>query len=69
LNRHNQYFNYIIQAPFKDTIKITGKDTELIVDMYYDGDGFYSSIIATYYDEPTVWSLFKEILNKLKTNQ
>ena len=52
--------------PFKDTIKIIKDDAELIVDMYYDGDGFYSSIIATYYNDDEIWNNFKEILNNLK---
>jgi len=66
LNKHDKYFNYIIQVPFKDTVKIVRNDTELIVDMYYDGDGFYSSIIATYYSEDEIWNSFKEILSNLK---
>ena len=66
LNKNNQYFNYIIQVPFKDTIKVIKDDAELIVDMYYNGDGFYSSIIATYYNDGEIWNNFKEILNNLK---
>ena len=64
LNKKSFYINYIIQAPFKDTIKIFKDDTELIIDMYFDGDGFYSSIIATYYSEGEIWNDFKEILSK-----
>ncbi len=63
LNKHDKYFNYIIQVPFKDTIKIISDNAELIVDMYYDGDGFYSSIIATYYSDDEIWNSFKEILS------
>jgi hypothetical protein len=63
LNKHDTYFNYIIQVPFKDTVKIIRNNTELIVDMYYDGDGFYSSIIATYYSDDEIWNNFKEILS------
>jgi len=63
LNKHGQYFNYIIQVPFKDTVKIIRDDAELIVDMYYDGDGFYSSIIATYYSDDEIWNSFKEVLS------
>ena len=46
LIKTNSYFNYIIQVPYKDTIKINNDDSELIVDMYYDGDCFFSSIFA-----------------------
>lgn len=66
LNKHDKYFNYIIQVPFKDTVKIIRDNAELIVDMYYDGDGFYSSIIATYYSEDEIWNSFKEILSNYK---
>ena len=66
LNKHDIYFNYVIQAPFKDTIKMTKDDDELIVDMYYDGDGFYSSVIANYYSNDKIWGEFKSILINLK---
>jgi hypothetical protein len=67
LNSNDMDFTFIIQAPYKDTIKIKSSEHSLIVDMYYDGDGFYSTVSASFYDEPTIWSEFQEILNKLKT--
>jgi hypothetical protein len=58
---------YIIQSSFRDTIKIIDEtESSLIVNMNYDGDGFYSTISASYYDEPIIWDEFQEILNKLK---
>jgi hypothetical protein len=66
LNSNDMDFAFIIQAPYKDTIKIKSSEHALIVDMYYDGDGFYSTISASFYDEPLIWSEFQEILNKLK---
>lgn len=67
LNSNNMDFAFIIQAPYKDTIKIKNSEDVLIIDMYYDGDGFYSTVSASYYDEPKIWSTFQEILNKLKS--
>lgn len=67
LNSNNMDFAFIIQAPYKDTIKIKSLEQVLILDMYYDGDGFYSTVSASYYDEPTIWNAFQEILNQLKS--
>ncbi len=66
LVKTNGYFNYIIQVPYKDTIKINNDNFELIVDMYYDGDGFFSSISTSYYSKNEIWEEFKTILNNLK---
>ncbi len=56
---------YIIQTAYKDTVKITKDDSSLVVDMYYDGDGFFSSIICTYRSCDELWDEFKELLNKM----
>jgi hypothetical protein len=66
LNSNNMDFAFIIQAPYKDTIKIKSLEQLLILDMYYDGDGFYSTVSASYYDEPKIWIAFQKILNQLK---
>ena len=66
LNSNNMDFAFIIQAPYKDTIKIKNSEDVLIIDMYYDGDGFYSTVSASYYDEPKIWEQFQTIL-KLKS--
>jgi len=57
---------HIIQTPFKDTIKIALNDSSLVVDMYYDGDGFYKSIISTHYSDIEIWEYFQSVLNTLK---
>jgi len=57
---------HIIQTPYKDTIKITKNDLSLTVDMYYDGDSFFSSIIATHYTDKEVWNYFQLILKTLQ---
>lgn len=67
LNSNDMDFAFIIQAPYKDTLKIKNSEDVLIIDMYYDGDGFYSTVSASYYDEPTIWTAFQEILNNLKS--
>jgi hypothetical protein len=57
---------YIIQSSYRDTIKIINEtESTLIVNMNYDGDGFYSTVSASFYDEPKIWTEFQEILNKL----
>jgi len=57
-------FAFIIQAPYKDTIKVKSSEHALIVDMYYDGDGFYSTVSASFYDEPKIWKQFQAILKQ-----
>lgn len=57
---------HIIQTPYKDTIKITKNNFPLTVDMYYDGDGFFTSIITTHYDDKQIWDCFQSILIDLQ---
>jgi len=58
--------SYIIQNPYKDTIKITRFNDKLIVDMHYDGDGFFTTITALSFTNPDLWEDFKNIIEKLK---
>lgn len=58
--------SHIIQTPYKDTIKIIKNNFSLTVDMYYDGDGFFTSIIATHYDDKQIWDCFQSILIDLQ---
>jgi len=67
LIKSNSYFNHIIQLPYRDSIKINNNNSELIVDLYYDGDGFFSSISTSYYSENQIWEEFKTILNNLNS--
>ena len=64
LNSNDMDFAFIIQAPYKDTIKVKNLEHSLIVDMYYDGDGFYSTVSASFYDEPKIWEQFQAILKQ-----
>jgi len=57
---------HIIQSSYKDTIKIVNTDSSSTIDMYYDGDGFFTSIISTYYSNPKIWEYFQSILSAPK---
>ncbi|AMC10279.1 hypothetical protein Lupro_02975 [Lutibacter profundi] len=57
---------YIIQAPYKDTIQFIKGKNVLIVDMYYDGDGFFSTVSASSCTESSLWDEFQSIINELK---
>jgi len=57
---------YIIQVPYKDTVQLIRSGDKLTIDLYYDGDGFFSSIIALSSTEPSLWMDFQTIINKLK---
>lgn len=37
----------------------------MISDMYFDGDGFFTSIICTYHSSEDIWFNFKKILSEL----
>lgn len=56
---------HIIQTPYKDTIKIIQNDSSMVSDLYFDGDGFFTSIICSYRSNEDIWNNFKRILNKL----
>ena len=57
---------YIIQVPYKDTIQFIKDKNVLIVDVYYDGDGFFSTISASSSTESGLWTEFQSIINELK---
>ena len=58
--------SYIIQAPYKDTVQLIRYGDKLTTDLYYDGDGFFSTISALSSTEPSLWTDFQIIINKLK---
>ncbi|MCH8491258.1 MAG: ATP-binding domain-containing protein, partial [Oceanicaulis sp.] len=58
--------SYIIQAPYKDTLQLIRTAEKLVVDLYYDGDGFFTTVSATSTTEPSLWSDFQSIINELK---
>jgi hypothetical protein len=59
---------YIIQVPYKDTIQFNNGTETLIVDLYYDGDGFFTSMIATSCTNIDFWNEIQSLFNKIKEN-
>ena len=57
---------YIIQYPYKDTVQMIRSGDKLTTDLYYDGEGFFSTIFALSSTNPSLWADFKIIINKLK---
>jgi hypothetical protein len=55
----------IIQTSYKDTINISKGDSSLTVDMNYDGNGLFTSIISISYTQPMIWDNYKTILKKI----
>lgn len=60
--------SYIIQAPYKDTVQLIRSGDKLTTDLYYDGDGFFSTISALSSTDPSLWTDFRIIINDLKEN-
>ncbi|MHA7109463.1 NERD domain-containing protein [Sunxiuqinia elliptica] len=58
--------SYIIQAPYKDTVQLIRSGNKLTADLYYDGDGFFSTISALSSTDTSLWTDFQIIINKLK---
>lgn len=59
-------FIYILQEPYKDAMKISKDDSELFMEMYYDGDHFFSKINSTYYSDVELWKALESILLNIK---
>lgn len=66
LKNNGYQIAHIIQTQYKDTIKVVQNDSSLIVDMHYDGDGFFTKIICTYRNSENIWNDFKNILAFLR---
>ncbi|WP_231490343.1 NERD domain-containing protein/DEAD/DEAH box helicase [Pedobacter sp. Leaf170] len=66
LNEKTVSFGYIIQVPYKDTIQFHKKNEVLVIDFYYDGDGFFTSLIATSATSMEFWAEVQEILTGMK---
>lgn len=58
--------SYIIQDPYKDTVQLIRYGDKLTTDLYYDGDGFFSTISALSSTESSLWADFQIIIIKLK---
>ncbi|MBF0598396.1 NERD domain-containing protein [Faecalibacter rhinopitheci] len=61
-------FGYIIQVPYKDTIQFNNGTETLVADLYYDGDGFFTSMIATSCTTIEFWDVIQIIFNHMKEN-
>lgn len=61
-------FSYIIQVPYKDTIQLNNGKETLVAELYYDGDGFFTSIIATSCTTIEFWDEIQIIFNQMKEN-
>jgi len=59
-------FGYIVQVPYKDTIQFNNCKETLVADFYYDGDGFFSSIIGISCTDIDFWSEIQSFINELK---
>ena len=64
----NLTISYIIQAPYKDTVQLIRSGDKLTADLYYNGDGFFSTISAFSSTEPNLWTDFQDIIKELKEN-
>ena len=68
LKSKNIGFGYIIQVPYKDTIQFNNGTDTLVVDLYYDGDGFFTSMIATSCTNIDFWAEIQRFFNHTKEN-
>lgn len=66
LKSKNIGFGYIIQVPYKDTIQFNNRIETLVADLYYDGDGFYTSMIATSCSSIDFWAEILNLFNQTK---
>lgn len=61
-------FGYIIQVPYKDTIQLNNGKEILVANLYYDGDGFFTTMIATSCTTIEFWDEIQIIFNQMKEN-
>lgn len=66
LKLQNIGIGYVIQVPYKDTVQFNDSCENLIADLYYDGDGFFTSIIATSCTNINLWHELQSVFNSLK---
>ena len=66
LKEHDYKIVQLIQTSYKDTIEISKNDENLVVDMYYDGNGFFTSVISTSYSSVEIWDYYKSVLDTLR---
>jgi len=61
-------FSYIIQVPYKDAIQLNNGTETLVADLYYDGDGFFTSMIAKTCTTIEFWDEIQNVFNQMKEN-
>lgn len=59
-------FELILQTNWKDKIRFFSGESELEIELDYDGDGMVSYITAKYYSDETIWGNFKKAVEFLK---
>jgi len=65
LKLKNIGIGYVIQVPYKDTIQFFENGENLIADLYYDGDGFFTSIIGTSCTNINLWYKIQSVFNNI----
>ena len=67
LKQENIFFSQIIQTNFKDRIKLIGKEnSEIDLEVDYNGEGAFSKITAKYYSNKAIWNIFIDAINQIK---
>ena len=66
IDKKGYKLRYISQSSFKDEIKIVKKEMELVLDMHYGKDGFFSSAIRSFYNNDIIWEEIKVIFDEFK---
>ena len=62
LNNENIYISYIIQKSYKDEIKFICGDRSLIIELNYNGDGFFTQVNIFDNQNPSLAQKIKNIL-------
>ena len=58
--------NQLIQTKFKDRVKFIGDESELDIEIDYNGDGSFSKITAKHYSNPSLWEKLQEAILTIK---
>ncbi len=58
--------NQLIQTKFKDRVKFIGNESELDIEIDYNGDGAFSKITARHYSNPSLWGKLQEAILIIK---
>lgn len=58
--------NQLIQTKFKDRVKFIGDESELDIEIDYNGDGAFSKITAKHYSNHALWEKLQEAILTIK---